>query len=347
MTGNDAILRVEGVSVHFGSSRGARIKAVDDVSFEVERGSTFGLVGESGCGKSTTGSAVLMLQRPNSGRVIFDGVDLGTLGNRALRSMRRRIQMVYQDAAASLNPRLSVGDIIAEALTIHGLYQNATRGGRIRRLMDMVGLPFRLADRYPYELSGGQAQRVAICRALAVEPELIVCDEPVSALDVSIQAQIINLLQDLQRELGLTYIFVSHDLSVVRHISDKIAVMYLGKIVELAEKEQLYRRPMHPYSRALLSAVPVPDPHLERIRERIILSGDLPNPANPPSGCRFSTRCPLAVQSCSESEPAFSVAEAGHWVRCPITTPRTEDVELLGIAGTKTDTLAFAPNYLN
>jgi oligopeptide transport system ATP-binding protein len=333
MTVNDDILRVEAVSVHFSGRRGVRIKAVDEVSFAVKRGSTFGLVGESGCGKSTTGSAVLMLQRPNAGKVIFDGVDLGTLSDRALRSMRRRIQMVYQDAAASLNPRLSVGDIISEALTIHGLYRDASRSGRIRRLMDMVGLPSRLANRYPNELSGGQAQRVAICRALAVEPELIVCDEPVSALDVSIQAQIVNLLQDLQRDLGLTYIFVSHDLSIVRHISDKIAVMYLGKIVELAEKEQLYRRPMHPYTRALLSAVPVPDPHLERKRERIILSGDLPDPANPPSGCRFTSRCPLAVPSCGESEPAFSAVEAGHWVRCPITAPSTrEAAELVGHA---------------
>jgi oligopeptide transport system ATP-binding protein len=321
VTGDRIILRVEDLSVHFPMVGGGSIKAVDNLSFAIERGSTFGLVGESGCGKSTTGLAVLMLQRPTAGKVFFDGVDLGALGDGDMRRMRRRIQVVFQDAAASLNPRLSVSGIISEALSIHGLYQGAERTGRVRRLLDMVGLPSHFANRYPSELSGGQAQRVAICRALAVEPELIVCDEPVSALDVSVQAQIVNLLQDLQREMGLTYIFVSHDLSIVRHVSDKIAVMYLGRIVETAEKEKLYRQPMHPYTRALLSAVPIPDPDIEKRRERIILRGDLPNPADPPSGCRFNSRCPIAIPACHEMEPEFGLFEAGHWVRCQRTAP--------------------------
>jgi oligopeptide/dipeptide ABC transporter ATP-binding protein len=230
--------------------------------------------------------------------------------------MRRRMQVIFQDSASSLNPRMPIGDIIAEALDIHGLYRGRERLGRVRQLLDLVGLPAKYIERYPHELSGGQAQRIAVCRALAVEPELIVCDEPVSALDVSIQAQIVNLLQDLQREMGLTYLFISHDLSVVRHISDDVAVMYLGRIVEFARKAELYRHPAHPYTEALLSAVPVPDPELERARRRIILAGDLPNPANPPSGCRFRTRGPVAVPACAERPPPREFLAPDHWAEC-------------------------------
>jgi len=315
------ILRVEDLKVHFPTGRGGfgrrgAIRAVDGVSFSIARGKTLALVGESGCGKSTTGFAVLMLQRPTAGRVVFDDVDLCGLDGATLRRARRRLQIVFQDSAASLNPRMPIGDIVAEALDIHGLHPGRARPQRIRRLFDLVGLAGHLVERYPHELSGGQAQRVAICRALAVEPELIVCDEPVSALDVSIQAQIVNLLQDLQRELALTYIFISHDLSVVRHVSDQVAVMYLGKIVELGDKETIYRTPLHPYTKALMSAVPIPDPDLERARQRVILSGDLPNPANPPSGCRFRTRCPIAIAACAETDPPPHAVSAGHWVKC-------------------------------
>ena len=288
----DVILRVENLSVQYPAQQGvvgrrAVITAVDDVSIEVERGRTLGIVGESGCGKSSLGFAILMLVKPAAGRVLLDGIDLCTLGAQEMRRVRRRLQIVFQDAAASLNPRLPVGDIIAEALDIHGLCRGRERFGRVRKLLDMVGLSEQLAERYPHELSGGQAQRVAISRVLAVQPELIVCDEPLSALDVSIQAQIVNLLQDIQREMRLSYLFISHDLSIVRHLCDTVAVMYLGRIVEAAPKQRLYARPAHPYTKALLSAIPVPDPRLERQRQRIILGGELPNPADPPSGCRF------------------------------------------------------------
>jgi oligopeptide/dipeptide ABC transporter ATP-binding protein len=315
-----ALLRVENLSVRYGTGQ-AGFTAVQDVSFDVPRGSTFGLVGESGCGKSTIAAAIVMLQRPAAGRVVFGGVDLAGLGGRALRDARRRMQIIFQDAAASLNPRLSVRGIIDEALTIHRLHTGAARRGRIAQLLDMVGLPPHLADRYPHELSGGQAQRVAICRALAVEPELIVCDEATSALDVSVQAQIVNLLQDLQAALGLTYVFVSHELGVVRHVSDRVAVMYAGRIVETAAQELLYRRPTHPYTRALLSAVPVPDPVLERARQRLVLDGEPPDPRHPPAGCRFATRCPVAVAACRTAEPALAEIAPGHWLRCPIAVP--------------------------
>jgi oligopeptide/dipeptide ABC transporter ATP-binding protein len=314
------ILRVEGLAVHFrvphGPTGAGVLKAVDGVSFAVPRGATLGIVGESGCGKSTLGFSVLMLQRPSAGKVVFDGVDLGALSGPALRRMRRRLQIVFQDSMASLNPRMPIGDIIAEALDIHGLYRGRERPGRIRHLLDLVGLSPSFMERFPHELSGGQAQRVAICRAIAVDPELIVCDEPVSALDVSIQAQIVNLLRDLQREMGLTYLFISHDLSVVRHISDFVAVMYLGKMVEYAPKAKLYARPSHPYTRALLSAVPVPDPRLERARQRVILKGDLPNPTNPPSGCVFRTRCPIGIEACAAIVPPREPIEDEHWAAC-------------------------------
>jgi len=292
------------------------VKAVDGVTFSVEKGKTLGLVGESGCGKSTTGYAILQLVRATAGRVLFGGTDLCQVGKRDLRRLRRKMQIIFQDAHASLNPRMPIGDLIGEALDIHGLYRGSARAGRIRDLLGMVGLTGHFFERYPHELSGGQAQRVAICRALAVEPELIICDEPVSALDVSIQAQIVNLLQDLQEQLGLTYIFISHDLSVVRHISDRVAVMYLGKIVEMASKEEIYTAAAHPYTKSLMSAVPVPDPDIEARRQRIILKGDLPNPANPPSGCRFRTRCPMAVAECAAIEPPQYTLGGGHWAKC-------------------------------
>jgi oligopeptide transport system ATP-binding protein len=311
------LLEVEDLDVHFGRPGVAgTVKAVDGVSFKVEKGRTLGLVGESGCGKSTTGYAILQLVRATAGRVLFDGVDLCQVDTRDLRRVRRKLQIIFQDAHASLNPRMPIGDLVGEALDIHGLFRGKARAGRIRELLDMVGLSGHLFERYPHELSGGQAQRVAICRALAVEPELIICDEPVSALDVSIQAQIVNLLQDLQERLGLTYIFISHDLSVVRHISDQVAVMYLGKIVEMAGKEEIYAAPAHPYTKSLMSAVPVPDPDVEAQRQRIILKGDLPNPANPPSGCRFRTRCPVAIDACAAIDPPQYPLKPGHWAKC-------------------------------
>jgi oligopeptide transport system ATP-binding protein len=310
-----ALLEVEDLKVHF-TGQGATVKAVDGLSFSVAPGRTLGLVGESGCGKSTTGYAVLQLIRPTAGRVVYAGSDLCTLEGSELRRMRRKLQIIFQDAHASLNPRMPIGDLIGEALDIHGLARGAARTPRIRELLDLVSLSSHLIERYPHELSGGQAQRVAICRALAVEPELIICDEAVSALDVSIQAQIVNLLQDLQERLGLAYIFISHDLSVVRHVSDEVAVMYLGKIVELAGKEQIYTAPAHPYTKALLSAVPVPDPDIEAVRQRTLLPGDLPNPANPPSGCRFRTRCPIAIAACAEVDPPPHTLAAGHWAKC-------------------------------
>ena len=305
------LLDVQDLQVHYGT-----VRAVDGISFGVEQGRTLGLVGESGCGKSTTGYAILQLVKPTAGRVLYDGTDLCRLDRPSLRRMRRKLQIIFQDSHASLNPRMPIGDLVGEALDIHGLARGANRGRRIRELLDLVGLAGHLIERYPHELSGGQAQRVAICRALAVEPELIVCDEPVSALDVSIQAQIVNLLQDLQQQLGLSYIFISHDLSVVRHMSDQIAVMYLGKIVELAGKTEIYAAPAHPYTKSLMSAVPVPDPDVERARQRIILKGDLPDPAHPPSGCRFRTRCPIAIDQCAATEPAEVPLAGTHWAKC-------------------------------
>jgi oligopeptide transport system ATP-binding protein len=310
------LLQVENLCVSFPGTGGERVRAVDGVSFTVERGKTLGLVGESGCGKSTTGYSLLQLIKPTSGRVIVDGIDIANLSQREMRPYRRRLQIIFQDAAASLDPRMSVGDLIGEALDIHGLARRTARLPRIRKLLDLVGIPARLLERFPHELSGGQAQRVAICRALAVEPMLIVCDEPVSALDVSIQAQIINLMQDLQKELGLAYLFISHDLSVVRHISDRIAVMYLGRIVETADKHEIFGFAGHPYTKALLSAVPVPDPDMERTRERIVLRGDLPSPANPPSGCRFRTRCPVTIDDCARIDPPWKTLSETHRAAC-------------------------------
>ena len=311
-----ALLEVRDLVKHFEVGRGL-VRAVDGVSFSIERGETLGLVGESGCGKTTTGRCILQLERPTSGSVRFEGQELTTLDQRELRAVRRKVQVIFQDPYSSLNPRMTVGQIIGEPLAVHGLVRGgAARTARVKDLLQRVGLLPQHASRYPHELSGGQRQRVGIARALAMEPSLIVCDEPVSALDVSIQAQIINLLEDLQSEFGLTYLFVAHDLAVVRHISDRVAVMYLGKIAEMADRKTIYDDPKHPYTRALLSAVPIPDPELEMKRERIVLRGEVPSALNPPSGCVFHPRCPIAVERCQHDVPALRELVPGHWAGC-------------------------------
>jgi oligopeptide transport system ATP-binding protein len=300
----------------FGTRSGA-VKAVDGVSFDVYAQETLGLVGESGCGKSTTGNVILRLDKPTEGSVAFDGRDMTQLGREELRQMRRHMQMIFQNPYASLNPRLTVGQIVAEPLrTFEPQMNKRQREERVQELLALVGLNPAFINRYPHEFSGGQQQRIGIARALALEPTFIVCDEPISALDVSIQAQVVNLLRELQEQLGLTYLFISHDLSMVRYISDRIAVMYLGKIAELTDRESLYRNPLHPYTQALLSAVPAPNPREERSREQIILEGDLPSPADPPRGCNFNTRCPLAVERCFVEEPEIREVAPGHWAAC-------------------------------
>ncbi len=310
------LLEVKDLVKHFEVSRGI-VRAVDGVSFTIEKGETLGLVGESGCGKTTTGRCILQLERPTSGSVIFEGRELTRLGQKELRSVRRKVQVIFQDPYSSLNPRMTVGQIIAEPLAVHGIVSGAAgRAARVRDLLSRVGLLPQHARRYPHEMSGGQRQRVGIARALAMEPSLIVCDEPVSALDVSIQAQIINLLEDLQSEFGLTYLFIAHDLAVVRHISDRVAVMYLGKIAEMADRKTIYDNPRHPYTKALLSAVPIPDPELEMKRERIVLGGEVPSPLNPPSGCVFHPRCPIAIDRCRTDIPPLRDLTPGHAAAC-------------------------------
>jgi oligopeptide/dipeptide ABC transporter ATP-binding protein len=300
----------------FGGAPGV-VRAVDGVSFTIQRGETLGLVGESGCGKTTTGRCILQLERPTSGQVIFEGQDLTTLEGGDLRRARRRIGVIFQDPYSSLNPRMTVGQIVEEPIAVHGLVPDAAaRKRRVRELLERVGLLPQHGRRYPHELSGGQRQRVGVARALAMEPTLIVCDEPVSALDVSIQAQIINLLEDVQAEFGLTYLFVAHDLAVVRHISDRVVVMYLGKIAELADRKELYDDPLHPYTRALLAAVPIPDPELEARRDHTVLRGEVPSPLRPPSGCVFHPRCPLAIDRCRTEIPELREVKPGHWAAC-------------------------------
>lgn len=290
--------------------------AVDDVSFDVLKGETLGLVGETGCGKTTVARTILQLYRPTSGKVLFDGVDLASLQENDLRKMRSRMQMIFQDPYASLNPRMTVGAIISAPLDVHTALTQKEKRERVQELLKLVGLNPDFVNRYPHEFSGGQRQRIGIARALALNPDLVICDEPISSLDVSIQAQVVNLLEELQDKLGLTYIFVAHDLSMVRHISDRMVVMYLGKVMELADRNEIYLHPLHPYTRALMSAVPIPDPDKARNRKRIILKGDIPSPLNPPHGCNFNTRCPMAAERCFQEDPEYREIQPGHWVAC-------------------------------
>ena len=317
------LLDVRGLQMHFPVSKGVifqskvgEIKAVDGVSFQIMRGETLGLVGESGCGKTTIGRCILQLLKPTGGEVRFRGEDLTQLSSKEMRPLRKELQVIFQDPYGSLNPRMTVGAIVEEPLIIHKIGDRNERKGRVQELFEVVGLNPNMMDRYPYEFSGGQRQRIGIARALAVNPTFIVCDEPVSALDVSIQAQVINLLRSLQERFDLTYLFIAHDLSVVRHISDRVAVMYLGKIVEITGRDELYRDPKHPYTRALLSAVPIPDPVVEASRERIILTGDVPSPIDPPKGCSFHPRCPFAMDVCREITPVLKQTTQGHSVAC-------------------------------
>ena len=318
----EIILRVENLKKHFPIMRGlirrqvGAVKAVDGVTFEIYKGETLGLVGESGCGKSTTGRVILQLYPATAGNIIFEGQELTELSSEELRRIRPRMQMIFQDPHASLNPRMTVGTIISEPLLEHVSSKSSQRKARVEELLELVGLDPDYTNRYPHEFSGGQRQRIGIARALALNPEFIICDEPIAALDVSIQAQVVNLLEDLQAEFGLTYLFISHDLSMIRHIANRVAVMYLGKIMELAQRDELYESPLHPYTQALLSAVPAPDPKLEQKRERVVLTGDVPSPANPPPGCPFNTRCPIAVERCSQEEPEWRELRPKHWVAC-------------------------------
>jgi oligopeptide transport system ATP-binding protein len=321
--GKHVLVEVKDLKKHFPIRSGivfqrevAAVKAVDGISFEIFEGETLGLVGESGCGKSTTGRTILQLYRATSGSVKFEGQELTTLKGEPLRKMRRKMQMVFQDPYASLNPRMSVGRIVAEPLVVHNIGTKSEREDRVAELLELVGLNPYFVRRYPHEFSGGQRQRIGLARAMALNPSFIVADEPISALDVSIQAQVVNLLQKLQQELGLTYLFIAHDLSMVRHLCDRVAVMYLGKVVEIAQSEELYTNPLHPYTQALLSAVPVPDPVVEEKRQRIILKGDVPSPINPPKGCNFNTRCPVSVDVCYDADPELVEVLPAHWVAC-------------------------------
>ena len=324
LVGSKTLVDVRDLKMHFPLTRGiifqkviGHVRAVDGVSFSIEKGQTLGLVGESGSGKTTIGRTIVRLYKPTTGQILFGDTDLAKLGGEELRQIRRRVQMVFQDPYASLNPRYTIGSLIAEPMNIYDIGSSNEIREKTAELLSVVGLRAEYIDRYPHEFSGGQRQRIAVARALAINPEFVIADEPVSALDVSVRAQVLNLLQRLQKQFDLTYLFVSHDLSVVRHVADRIAVMYLGKIVELADRDELYATPKHPYTQALLSAVPIPDPKVEKRRQRIILSGDLPSPINIPSGCRFHTRCPMAQQICREVEPAFEAKEGReHYAAC-------------------------------
>jgi oligopeptide transport system ATP-binding protein len=318
------LVEVRNLKKHFAVSEGvlsrkpsATVKAVDDVSFTIARGETLGLVGESGCGKTTTGRCILQLERATAGEVVFDGQDLSTLDRQGLNTLRERMQVIFQDPYSSLNPRMKVGDIIGEPMKVHGICRNRReRARRVAELLFLCGLNPKFMDRYPHEMSGGQRQRVGIARALSLNPQFIVCDEAVSALDVSIQAQVINLLEDLRERLGLSYLFIAHDLSVVRHLCHRVAVMYLGRLVELADSDELFGNPLHPYTQALLEAVPVPDPDIERRRAHRVMKGEVPSPMNPPSGCVFHPRCPIAVDECARNVPELREVKPAHWVAC-------------------------------
>ena len=323
-TENMPLLKVEHLTKEFPAESGMLagrlskrvVSAVNDVSFEIHEGETFGLVGESGCGKSTTGRSIMRLTKPTSGKVYFQGHDIAKMNRKELKAMRREMQFIFQDPYASLNPRMTIGEIVSEPLTIHNVGTREERMRTVRELLDVVGLNPEHINRYPHEFSGGQRQRIGIARAFALRPKLIICDEPVSALDVSIQAQVLNLLKELQQQFGTAYLFIAHDLSVVQHISDRVAVMYLGKMVELSDWKTLYNDPHHPYTQSLLSAVPVPDPDVQKTRERIILAGDPPSPIDPPAGCRFHTRCPIAQEVCSTDQPEFKEVAPGHRCAC-------------------------------
>jgi oligopeptide/dipeptide ABC transporter ATP-binding protein len=320
------LITVRNLKMHFPVTEGAliprvvaHVKAIDGISFTIRKGETLGLVGESGCGKTTTGRCILQLEHATDGEILYDGTNLIGLDRKSMMALRRKIQVIFQDPYSSLNPRMKIGDIVGEPMLVHKTEPDrATRDARVRDLLQLCGLDPRFADRYPHEMSGGQRQRVGIARALSVRPEFIICDEAISALDVSIQAQIINLLEDLRDEFDLTYLFIAHDLSVVRHLCHRVAVMYLGKIVELAECDELYNNPMHPYTQALLAAVPIPDPEVERKRAHQIVKGEVPSPINPPSGCVFHPRCRLAVDNCAKENPEFRELRPGHWVACSV-----------------------------
>jgi oligopeptide transport system ATP-binding protein len=326
---NNRLVKVRDLKKYFPITRGVilqrhvgDVRAVDGVSFDIYRGETLGLVGETGCGKTTL--TVLWLYKPTEGNIYFDDVDLVHVKGADLRQTRRRMQMVFQDPYASLNPRMTVGSIVSAPLVIHGMGDRKERQRRVQELLEMVGIHPNCINRYPHEFSGGQRQRIGIARALALNPELIICDEPISSLDVSIQAQVVNLLEELQERLGITYLFIAHDLSMVRHISDRMGVMYLGKLVELAGRDEIYLNPLHPYTQALMSAVPIPDPDAAKTRTRIILEGDIPSPANPPQGCNFNTRCPVAIDRCFDEEPEYLEAKAAHWVACHLVSSEND-----------------------
>jgi oligopeptide transport system ATP-binding protein len=323
MVDQEVLLEVKDLKMHFPvfeegilKRQVGSIKAVDGISFNVYKGETLGLVGESGCGKSTTARTILQLYKPTAGQAFFRGINLFELKHEDLRKVRSQMPMIFQDPYSSLDPRMTVGNIIAEPMVVNNIAKGSQQTARVQELLGLVGLNPSFTSRYPHEFSGGQRQRIGIARALASNPEFIICDEPISALDVSIQAQVVNLLEKLQNELGLTYIFIAHDMSMVRHISSRVAVMYLGKIVELADRESLYNNPQHPYTKSLLSAVPIPNPKIERKRKRIILEGDIPSPENPPKGCRFHTRCPVAIERCKVDDPEFREIAPGHFAAC-------------------------------
>jgi oligopeptide transport system ATP-binding protein len=329
MSQQQVLLSVRGLKKYFPITQGiiiqreiGAVKAVDDISFDIYKGETLGLVGESGCGKTTTGRTLLQLYRPTEGEVYFDGIDLPKAGDKTLRQLRQRMQMIFQDPYASLNSRWTISRIIGEPLRVHKLCSKNEQRERVEELLELVRLNIHYVNRYPHEFSGGQRQRIGIARALASNPEFIVCDEPISALDVSIQAQVVNLLEDLQEQFGLTYLFIAHDLSMVRHICDRVAVMYLGVIVELGDRDAVYNNPQHPYTQALLSAVPIPDPRMTRKRQRVILEGDPPSPVDPPSGCRFHPRCPIAKDHCSFIVPKWRELQKDHWVACHEVEPK-------------------------